>query len=84
MDPPVPSQHPVVPVHQHRHIESKTFNASGDLADLSRGMLVRILWIEPERSDRNCFNDEPLVALWRHVLLLSKPFGMPWTGEYGG
>jgi hypothetical protein len=81
LDPAVPSQHLVVPIHEHRHIEPKTFDTPGDLADLPRAVLPRVLWIEPERSDRNSFNDELLIALWRHVLILSKPFAMPWTGE---
>jgi hypothetical protein len=51
LDPPVPSQHLVVPIHEHRHIEAKTFDTSGDLADLPRAMLPRVLWIEPKRSD---------------------------------
>jgi len=52
LDPAMASKDLVVPVHEDRNVESEAVNTSGDLADLPRVVLPRILRIKPERTQR--------------------------------
>ena len=82
LDPAVAGENLVIPVHQDGNVEPKTLNAVGDLPDLPRIVMPRILWIETERSNRKVLDDKFVVPLWRHIWLLPKALVMRWIGGY--
>jgi hypothetical protein len=80
LDPAMAGKHLVIPVHQDGNVEPKTLDAAGDLPDLPRIVMTRILWIETERSNRKVFNDQFVVPLRPHIWLLPKALVMRWIG----
>jgi hypothetical protein len=64
-------KHLVVPVYKDRDIKSEAFNAAGDLPDLPRAMLPRILWIEPQLTDGEMLDRQRFDILRTHFALLT-------------